>query len=71
MNIHSDFICNSPKQETIQMEMRRDKKAGLQRSMGAVDMSPVMVSCVYTYVDICQIVHFKCVQFIVCQLYCN
>lgn len=29
----------------------------------------MMGSWVYTYVKIYQIVHFKCVQFLVCQLY--
>ena len=31
----------------------------------------MMVSQVYTYVKTCQIIHFKYVQFILCQLYCN
>ena len=29
----------------------------------------MMDSCEYTYVKIDQIVHFKCIQFIMCQLH--
>lgn len=46
-----------------------------KRKLGMINMSSILIvivfSCMGTDVKSYQMVHFKCVQFIICQLYLN